>query len=308
MIDTRMETILPHNQEATDGNRHDIIIVTGLSGAGKTSVMRALEDLGFYCVDNFPVPLMAVFLKLIFDQQTSLRKIALGIDARNQQFLADFFRALDELSAQDPLANVKIIFVNAQRSTLIKRFSETRRKHPLADNISLDAALSQEHLMLEPLRERASIIIDTDTFNIHQLRGWVEKILTSSSQRKLTVQLLSFGFKYGLPPESNLVFDLRFLPNPYFVPELKPLSGKDALIQDFLFSQQIVQDYWHKIYDFIGFSLKNFYHEGRFFVTIGIGCTGGRHRSVAFVERLKALEKPFVSFVVTHRDVDREGV
>lgn len=288
--------------------KRSILFVTGLSGAGKTTVLRALEDLGFYCVDNFPVPLIVIFLGLIFDPKNNIQKIALGIDVRSQQFLATLINELDQLNQSEYAEHIKIIFINAQKNTLIKRYSETRRRHPLANSISLEAALNKELELIGPIKERAHIVFDTDNFTIHQLRKWVEEVLNLSEQRKLIVQLMSFGFKYGLPAESNLVFDLRFLPNPYFVPELKPFSGKDKAIQNYLFSQQIVKNYYERLSQFILFSLENFYAEGRFFINIGIGCTGGRHRSVAFVEQLQRIHVPFVSFIVTHRDVERESI
>jgi len=285
-----------------------ILIITGCSGAGKTSVMRGLEDIGFYCVDNFPLPLLSTFYHLAFQVQTNLPKVALGIDARGQQFLSDFILEVDKLRQQkeDDL-QFKIIFLNACDGTLVKRFQETRRKHPLASRgVSLLNAIQKEKEILVPIMGMSEIILDTDEFNIHDLRKWVKNVFSERSQQEVLVNLISFGFKYGVPIESNMVYDLRFLPNPYFVPELKSLDGRMGQVQKFLFENSEVLDYWKRFLSFLRYSIKKSYKEGLFFVNVAIGCTGGKHRSVAFAEKVGQQNWDRVRFLVHHRDLGKE--
>lgn len=285
-----------------------VLIVTGLSGAGKTTLMSALEDLGFYCVDNLPVPLLSSFLSLVFQANTNLFKVALGIDARGQKFLSSFIGEMEQLrknSAQD--IALKIIFLNASEDVLVKRFQETRRNHPLVENnLSLLDAIKKEKLLMAPIKHMSDVILDTDVLNVHKLRSWGRKLFSSEKDRKVLVNITSFGFKYGIPLESNLIYDLRFLPNPYFIPDLKPLNGKDKKIQDYLFKIDVVNDYWERLKDFLKYSIEKFYQEGRFFVYVGIGCTGGKHRSVAFTEKLGLEQWDNVKFLVRHRDLGKE--
>ncbi len=285
-----------------------ILIVTGCSGAGKTSVMRGLEDLGFYCVDNLPVPLLSTFFHLAFKLQSNLHKVALGIDARGQQFLSDFILEVDKLRQQkDESVQFKIIFLNASDTTLVRRFQETRRKHPLADRgVSLLNAILKEKDLLEPIMGMSEIVLDTDEFNIHDLRKWVKNSFSVKSQEEILVNVISFGFKYGVPTESSMVYDLRFLPNPYFVPDLKKFDGRTDEIQNYLFSNSDVKDYWIRLVNFLEFSIEKSYKEGRFFVNVAIGCTGGKHRSVAFAERIARQKWNKVRFLVQHRDLGKE--
>ncbi len=280
-----------------------VIIVTGLSGAGKSGVIRGLEDLGFYCVDNLPVPMLSVFLNLAFQTQTL--KVALGIDARGEQFFTDFITEVQKLK-KELGTNLKIIFLTASPETLIKRFQETRRTHPLAKDIDLVQAIEKEKQILAPIMGMADIKLDTNAFNTHDLRKWVSVAFSNEQVRKLVVNLVSFGFKYGVPTESNMVHDLRSLPNPYFIPSLKALDGRTPDIQNYLFEQPTVVAYWDKLVDYTKFAIDKFYQEGRFFVTVSIGCTGGKHRSVTFVERLSKQNWENIKFLVNHRDVGKE--
>ncbi len=280
-----------------------VIIVTGLSGAGKSGVIRGLEDLGFYCVDNLPVPMLSVFLNLAFQTQTL--KVALGIDARGEQFFTDFITEVQKLK-KELGTNLKIIFLTASTETLIKRFQETRRTHPLAKDIDLLQAIEKEKQILAPIMGMADIKLDTNSFNTHDLRKWVSAAFSNEQVRKLVVNLVSFGFKYGIPTESNMVHDLRSLPNPYFIPSLKALDGRTPDIQNYLFEQPVVVDYWDRLVDYTKFAIDKFYQEGRFFVTVSIGCTGGKHRSVTFVERLSKQNWENIKFLINHRDVSKE--
>lgn len=303
----------------TDKNRIDnlvlqleqnrtILIVTGSSGAGKTSVMRGLEDLGFYCVDNLPVPLLSTFFHLSFKVQSNLFKVALGIDARGKQFLSDFILEVDKLRLQkDENVQFKIIFLNASDEILVRRFQETRRKHPLADRgVSLLNAIQKEKELLEPIMGMSEIVLDTDEFNIHDLRKWVKNSFSVKSQQEILVNIISFGFKYGVPTESNMVYDLRFLPNPYFIPDLKKFDGRTEQIQSYLFRQPDVKDYWKRLISFLKYSIEKSYKEGRFFVNVAVGCTGGKHRSVAFAQKIGQQSWNNVRFLIHHRDLGKE--
>ena len=284
-----------------------VVIVTGLSGAGKSITLRSLEDLGFYCIDNLPIPLISEFLRFIKRTQPNQLKIAFGIDARGREFLDNFIIEVDKLKQSHLCKNVKTIFLNADTQTLLKRFQETRRKHPLANGIDLTSAIEEEKKILAPIMSRADTILETNILNIHELRSWIRKSFdTDLKQQVLSVNLISFGFKYGVPPESNLVYDLRFLPNPYFIPELKNKTGKDKNIQEYLFAQKNVQDYWSRLHEFLHYSLQKSFEEGRFFATVAIGCTGGKHRSVSFVEKIAEQVWPHILFIPQHRDIAKE--
>ncbi len=296
------QEIVPHSFDKQQ--QRQVLIITGLSGAGKNALMRTLEDLGFYCVDNLPVPLMSTFLQFAVTPQTNLLKVALGIDARGGDVTENFVQEATRLKAE--LGDgCRIVFVRSSEQVLLKRFQETRRSHPLARGISVQAAIRKEKKLLEPIRRLADITLDTDNLNIHELRRWVSESFDKELSRAITVNLVSFGFKYGVPAESNLVCDIRFLPNPYFIPALKALDGKAGEIDAFLFSQPAVQEYWELLSTYLSKTIAKYFEEGRFFANVAIGCTGGRHRSVAFVERLSRQDWGNTRFLVHHRDVSR---
>lgn len=293
-------SIPPHQK------RH-VLIVTGLSGAGKTSVMRALEDIGFYCVDNLPVPLLKTLLNLAFQKPLDVVRVALGIDARDEKFLNTLLDEVENLRHEKQIDGFKIVFLHANESTLVKRFQETRRKHPLLSRqADLISAIRQERILLDSIKNLADITLETDLLNAHDLRNWVQKTFCVETKREILINLVSFGFKYGIPQESNLVWDVRFLPNPYFIETLKDLDGRNPAIQDYLFSNVTAKDYWNRLTDFLRFALTKFYQEGRFFATVSIGCTGGKHRSVAFVEKLGSQKWDHCSFLIRHRDLGKE--
>lgn len=299
-------TILPKQHNSS--NLREILIVTGCSGAGKTSVIRCLEDLGFYCIDNLPLPLLQSFSHLVFNARNNLPKVALGIDIRGQQFFHDFILEVDRLkrqNAQDLI--LKIIFLNASNKTLVRRFQETRRNHPLTGkNTSLISAIKKEKKLLEPIMAMSEIVLDTDEFNIHALRNWVFSSFEYAAKQEILVNLISFGFKYGIPTESNMVYDLRSLPNPYFVPELKLINGTNKKIVNYLFAKKDVSNFFERLTSFLRYALLKSYKEGRFFVNVAIGCTGGKHRSVAFVEKISQQKWENIKFLVHHRDLGKE--
>jgi RNase adapter protein RapZ len=281
-----------------------VIIVTGYSGAGKSSVLRTLEDTGFLCVDNLPIALLGQFFDLTKQSTPGNKRIALGIDIRGGDSMESVVEALLEMKLQFP--TLKILFLRASASVLMKRFQETRRKHPLADIIHLSDAIEKERLMMQPLVDRSDIIFDTDQLTIHQLRNMIRTSFSQEQMQKIVVSLISFGFKYGIPTESNYVFDVRSLPNPYFVDSLKSYSGTDARINEYLFEKQPVREYWERLIDFIRYAIAKSYEEGRCFMNIAIGCTGGKHRSVAFIEKIALETMPHTHFLLQHRDIDRD--
>lgn len=284
-----------------------LLIVTGYSGAGKSSVLRALEDIGFFCIDNLPEALLDSFFQFVSNLNTNEQRVALGVDVRGGH---DMNRLVDYLASlkKNQTCLTKIVFLQSTSTTILKRFQETRRKHPLADNFDLMDAIEQEKILLKPLSEIADLTIDTDQLNIHDLRKLIRKVFASEEKSlKMLVTLTSFGFKYGAPSEANFIFDVRSLPNPYFVENLKKLDGTSQEIKDYLFELPDVQEYWDKLKDFFLYAISKSYKEGRFFMHFSIGCTGGRHRSVAFIEELAKTKLDYVEFFVKHRDVYREG-
>ncbi|MGC2310495.1 MAG: RNase adapter RapZ [Candidatus Babeliaceae bacterium] len=286
--------------------QNSLFIISGFSGAGKSSVLRALEDVGFLCIDNLPFSLLASFFHLRIQPSSQKQKVALGIDIRAG---TDMHVLVQELMKyrHELAQHIKIIFLTASDEILIKRFQETRRKHPLANDYSLSEALLKEKELLQPLKEQADVLINTNQFNIHELRNFVRLVLAVEDKPRLVISLISFGFKYGIPLESNFMFDMRPLPNPFFIPALKMLDGTHAELQNYLFELPQVQDYWHKILDFFMFSIEKSYQEGRFFMNVSFGCTGGRHRSVAFVHRLAQLKIDYAHFLVKHRDITKDN-
>ncbi len=310
MIQFLDKTVTEEEKTAfTENNKaRQLLIVTGYSGAGKTSVMRALEDLGFYCIDNLPVPMLSELLRLLFKAQNNMIKVGLGLDVRGKEYFKDLLVEINKLRqlARNNF-HFKIIFLESSDRTLVKRYQETRRKHPLVGKgISLITAIQREKELLEPIMGFSDIVLDTDNLNIHELSAWVRDSFSDVIKREILVNVISFGFKYGIPVESNLVFDLRFLPNPYFVPDLKFLSGKDTKVQEFLFGIEEVKSYWERLTEFLWYSIRKSFHEGRFLINVAVGCTGGKHRSVAFAERIGRQHLNNVRFLVHHRDLGKE--
>jgi UPF0042 nucleotide-binding protein len=285
--------------------RGRFIVVTGLSGAGKSQAIRALEDLGYFCVDNLPTQLIATLANLS-RQGPDLPKVALVIDVREGSFLREFPRAWTRLKATPGLDPV-LIFLEASHDTLVRRFSETRRPHPLAHGRPVVEGLRTERRRMQKIRELADEIVDTTHLTVHQLRErFLEFSEARSPRQKLLVTLLSFGYKHGVPVDADLVFDVRFLPNPHFVDRLRPKTGRDAPVIAFLDRQPLTGELLRRLEDLLTFLIPQYVREGKSYLTIAIGCTGGRHRSVMVAEalrpRLRRLEG--VRFRVRHRDVE----
>lgn len=281
----------------------DVVIVTGYSGAGKSSVLKTLEDLDYFCVDNLPIALLPAFFDHLIKHQNQHPKVALGIDVRSG---LDSEHMTSVLSTIRAVKKLRIFFLTASSTELLKRFQETRRKHPLGSGVNLLDAIEHEKEILKPLMNVSDLTVDTGNFTIHQLRHLVRTAFAQTAQPMMVVSITSFGFKYGVPQECNYVYDVRSLTNPHFVEELKPLTGMDTAVKDFLFTKPEVQEYWQKLIQFFYFSIKKSYEEGRYFIQIAIGCTGGKHRSVAFVEELAKRNTNEVIFLVNHRDIKKE--
>jgi UPF0042 nucleotide-binding protein len=281
-----------------------IVIVSGLSGAGKSHVLHCFEDVGFFCVDNLPPPLIPTFIHLYTQGEPKNHRIALGIDIRGREFLAESFATIERLKRSG--FRVEIVFLEARDDVLIRRFSETRRPHPLARSRPVIEGIAEERDELNDLRARADLIIDTSDYTVHQLKAFIAQRYLERRQG-LAVTLCSFGYKYGLPHEADLVFDVRFLKNPNFVETLRPLSGQDPPVAAYVMEQPETADFLARLENLADFLLPLYETEGRSYLTIGIGCTGGRHRSVAVVERLaEFFQQRGVKATVRHRDMDRQ--
>ena len=278
------------------------MIITGLSGAGKSEAVRAFEDLGFFCVDNLPPTLIPKFAELAAQSEGKIDKIALVVDIRSREFFASLFTALDALEAMG--VGYEIVFLEASDEALVRRFKETRRRHPLSAEGGIIEGIGEERRKLEEVREKATRIIDTSSITPKQLR---ERIAASfvklHPQKGIDVIVVSFGFKHGIPIDADLVFDVRFLPNPHYVESLRPLTGESEAVRDYVFRSKVTNSFLHKLLDFMTFLLPQYMKEGKAQLIIGIGCTGGRHRSVAIADRLAGfLRDQGYNVTVEHRD------
>jgi UPF0042 nucleotide-binding protein len=282
-----------------------IIIVTGLSGSGKSSAIAALADVGFYCVDNMPVDLLPKFLELPIESGSGMTGLAFVMDLREKGFLAKHDPVLSSLRQKG--FSFEILFLEADEKVLVQRYSATRRQHPLAQGKGIVAAIQLERQMLQPLRDAADRIIDSTRLNVHELKARVIEI--AQARRALApmqVNILSFGFKYGIPPDADLVVDVRFLPNPYFVPDLKHLDGEAREIQDFIFGAPEAREFIARYTELIDYLIPLYEREGKANLSIAIGCTGGRHRSVAIARTIyDRFAKARRGVGLIHRDIQQ---
>ncbi len=281
-----------------------IALVTGLSGSGKSTAINALEDLGYYCIDNLPPALIARFAELS-EGSEEISKIALGVDSRGREFLEELPPALDALEAGGHRAEV--LYLEAGDDVLVRRFSETRRRHPLAEGSDVKSGIRRERELLAPLRGRAGRVLDTSALTGHELRGVVREIYGDQEVAgSLQLNLLSFGFKYGVPADADIVWDVRFLPNPFYVPDLREKTGLDQDVYDFVMASEGASQFSSLAWQYLEFTLPLYEREGKSYLTVAIGCTGGHHRSVTLVEKLgKMLKAEEIAAVVRHRDVQR---
>ncbi|MFJ6412314.1 RNase adapter RapZ [Terribacillus saccharophilus] len=287
-------------------NETKLVIITGMSGAGKTVAVQSFEDLGYYCVDNLPPALLPTFLDLMRDAANDIKKVALVMDLRGREFFDSLFEALDKLTQENWL-EPQVLFLDSKDEVLVTRYKETRRTHPLApEGLPLEG-IQQERALLDQMRGRAQFIVDTSTLKPKQLR---EKIMTrfkDTNYEEFTVQMLSFGFKYGLPIDADLVFDVRFLPNPFYVENLRPQTGLDEPVSSYVFKWSDTHTFLQKLEDMLTFMLPQYKKEGKSQLIIAIGCTGGQHRSVAIAEYLAKRYSDNYATHVTHRDVERKS-
>jgi len=285
------------------------VILTGMSGAGKSTALKMMEDIGFYCVDNLPIPLLEKFVELSELQNAELEKVALGIDARSGQALEELREVLDRIEAKG--GDFEILFLDSEDSVLVKRYKETRRSHPLAPNERVDKGIELEREKLAFLKQRANYILDTSQLLTRELKAEIEKIfLKNQDYKNLFITVLSFGFKYGIPVDSDLVFDVRFLPNPYYVEGLRAKTGNDTEIQEFVLQFKEAHAFLDKLNDMIEFLIPNYIAEGKNQLVISIGCTGGKHRSVTLANELhKRLSgKTEYGLKIEHRDIGKDAL
>lgn len=280
-----------------------LVVVTGLSGAGRSTALRVLEDLGHFCVDNIPPALIPQLIEML-EKGGELSRVALGLDVRTGGFLEGATQVLDAMTAGG--YRVELLFLESQDEELLRRFSETRRAHPLAPGGDVLAAIQRERERVAPLRARSGLIIDTTGLSVHDLRRHlVDYIARGGTRTRMVTRVISFGFKYGLPVDADLVFDLRYLPNPHFVPALKPLTGLDEAVSSFVFDAPEARELLADLSALLGKLLPRYAREGKAYLTICVGCTGGQHRSVAMAEALGSALRSVGEVVVDHRDIRR---
>lgn len=284
-----------------------LVILTGMSGAGKSTALKMMEDIGFYCVDNLPVPLLEKFIELSETSQDELQKFAIGIDIRNGKALSGLHAVLERMdkNGQKP----EILFLDAEDAVLVKRYKETRRNHPLSGGTRVETGIAAERERLIFLRLRADYIIDTSRLLTRELRAELDKIFINQQDYKsLFITILSFGFKYGIPADSDLVFDVRFLPNPYYIDGLRAKSGNDKEIQEYVLQFEEAHIFLGKLVDMVDFLIPKYIVEGKNQLVISIGCTGGKHRSVTLANELykRISDHSEYSIKIEHRDIDKD--
>ena len=281
------------------------VIVTGMSGAGKSSALKMLEDVGYFCVDNLPTRLLCRFAELTLDKTANISNVALGIDIRSGASIDEFLEELKKVNEMG--VQFEILFLNASNRILIKRYKETRRNHPLARNGRIEDGIEKEREAVDVLKKHADYVIDTSQLLTRELKAEIDRIFVREEEyANFNVAVVSFGFKFGIPADVDLVFDVRFLPNPYYDLSLRPLTGNDRPIQEFVMKHEESRVFLEKLEDMLKFLIPNYIKEGKYNLVIGIGCTGGKHRSVtitnALAEKLKQLPYPVK---VEHRDITR---
>ena len=287
-----------HSEDA-----RELVIVTGLSGSGKLSALKAFEDMGFYAVDNLPVELLPSFAELV-SQSVEITRAALVVDAREGRGLERFPSILKAIRRK---LSVKVVYLEASRPALLRRFSETRRPHPLGQDDTVTEAIDAEERLFQPVRKAADVVVDTTNFNVHELRAYIQNQFRSGSHGDaLLVSATSFGYKHGVPLEADLVFDVRFLPNPHFVPEFRSLTGRDKKVVAYLNKFPQTREFLKRVTDLLLFLLPYYIHEGKSYLTIAFGCTGGQHRSVMIAEEIRRrLAEKGYHVKTAHRDMPR---
>lgn len=280
------------------------VVVTGMSGGGKSTALKMLEDAGFYCVDNLPIPLIRKFVELIVQPGSEVTKVALGLDVRADQPFEEAIQVLDHLRENGYA--FEILYMEANDQALLKRYKETRRMHPLSLDGRIEDGIRKERKILEGIRSRADYVLDTSKLLTRELKEEIDRIFVQNKEyNSLMITVLSFGFKYGIPADADLVFDVRFLPNPFYIEELKYKTGNDREVQDYVMGFPEAELFIDKLADMLGFLIPNYVKEGKYQLVIGIGCTGGKHRSVTLANRLYGALKDKGSYgiKIAHRDI-----
>jgi RNase adapter protein RapZ len=285
------------------------VIVTGMSGAGKSTALKMLEDVGYFCVDNLPLPLIRKFAELTYKQSVDVKNIALGVDIRAGQALSELEHTLEDLVAGG--FQYEILFLDASDSVLVKRYKETRRNHPLAGEGRVDQGIIEERNKLNFLKKQADYIMDTSQLLTRELKSELDKIFVRNEGfNNLFITILSFGFKYGIPSDADLVFDVRFLPNPFYLDDLKPKTGNDVEVQEYVMGFEVANEFLNKLDDMINFLIPNYIAEGKNQLVIAIGCTGGKHRSVTLSNKLweRLAKNNEYGLKVEHRDIQKDSI
>jgi RNase adapter protein RapZ len=286
----------------------EVTIITGLSGAGRSEAAKALEDFGWFVIDNLPPALISKMMPLVFAKGSDIQRVALVIDARGGQFFAEAAHELEKLRREQ--SNFRMLFLDASDETLVRRYDATRRVHPLAPDESVAVGIQRERELMRFFRDGADLLIDTSDMSVRKLRSKLAAYFEDETPTEgLKITMISFGYKYGLPLDADIVFDVRFLPNPHWIDELRPLSGADEPVQEYVLSHDTSQQFIKRTRDLLEVLVPGYQAEGRHYLTVAIGCTGGRHRSVVLAERVAALIREHeLSVRVIHRDVERDAV
>ena len=296
-------TARSHVKATKKRDASQLVILTGLSGSGKSTVLKAFEDMGFYCVDNLPVELIPIFAELHAAGEAEFRRAALLVDAREGLQIQKLPGLLQHLRREH---SASLVFIDANDDALLRRYSETRRPHPLGKDYSVRESLQHERRLMEPIRSLADVVIDSSQFNVHELRNFITRRFKNPDRHPMLISVVSFGYKYGVPNDADLVFDVRFLPNPHFVPRLRRFTGKHPRVRKFIHSFPQTSQFLKRMESLLAYLMPHYIEEGKSYLTIAFGCTGGKHRSVMLAEEIKkALEKKKYATKVFHRDIEK---
>ncbi len=293
-------------EKMENGSKMRLTIITGMSGAGKTVAVQCLEDMGYFCIDNLPPMLLLKFIEMIDQSQNKMDKIAVVMDLRGRAFFRHLSKALDEIAKKDWIIQ-KILFLEASDEVLIRRYKETRRNHPLAPHGRISEGIKRERALLSEIKGQAQIILDSSGLKPVQLKNKIQEHFSASNDDTFSVHIFSFGFKYGSPIDADLLFDVRFLPNPYYVEKLRILTGLDESVSSYVLKYAETKQFLEKFIDLLAFTLPYYQKEGKRQVVIGIGCTGGQHRSVTIAEYISRYFAGTYRTVVTHRDIEKRS-